>query len=377
LKRWAILLSAAVIMMFLPQASAQTADGVQMVKVCETPFQIIAGAAIGAGYINFCLFYPSVVQPGATFFIKSTLTAPATVVPVFTTAANSFQSFTGCTEGTPAVFTPTTNGVIGTMWSAISTLSMTGEQCDGVATALLTIGAIPIQVYSSNIPISIQTENVRVDNYDYLCDATGGVPNSFSTTATTCNTPTINAAVTGSLATTVSGTLTLSGTVNAVVSGTLDVLDRICAAAPTGTTCTIAGLNVHQDQACGASFATRCYGEVSGITVNQTVGSVTVPSNMTLNGGSIPIQVGNARGEFFLGVLLWLVAFFVCLRYSKLLSAAACTLGVVVSAMQLSLGWQAACIGVLGLTLWLEALGRDKIILAFFNPDMKQKDFTE
>lgn len=173
----------------IPNASAQTEDGVPLMKVCETPLPVNAGAAIGAGFINFCVFYPAIVQPGSTFFIKSTLTAPATVVPVFTTAANAFQGFTGCTEGTPAVFTPTTNGVYGTMWSAISTLTMTSEQCDGVATALLTIAAVPLQVYSSNLPINIQTENVRVDNFNYLCDAPEIAPNAYSVTATTCNDP--------------------------------------------------------------------------------------------------------------------------------------------------------------------------------------------
>lgn len=262
-----------------------------------------------------------------------------------------------------------------------------------------------------------QCTNPQIDNQNRLCAA--------SNFGTDCNTPTINAALSGSITTTISGTLdildrlcaasatgtacnqatisaVLSGTldnlnrlcaasslgascttptVNAALTGVLDILDRLCGASATGTSCTAAtvntvlsgALNVHQDQACGASFATRCFGEVSGITVNQTVGSVTVPSNMTLNGGTIPIQVGNARGEFFLGVLLWLVAFFVCLRFSKLLSAAACSLGIIVSAFQLNLGWQAACIAILGVALWLEALGRDKIILAFFNPELRKQ----
>lgn len=180
----------------MPTGEAQTSDSAR-VSVCLPPMPVVASASNGAGFINFCVNYPPVVQPGSTVIITATLTAPTTVLPTFTSAANTFLLQTGCTEGTPTTIVPAANGVIGTIWTVGSFITMTSEQCDFVAVATLTIAAAPQEVYKINLPVNIQTENVRVDNFNYLCDAPAIAPNAYSTTATSCNDP--NLALTGTL----------------------------------------------------------------------------------------------------------------------------------------------------------------------------------
>lgn len=197
-----IIVSTLIILVFMPAVvSAQTSDSAR-VSVCAPPVPVVASASIAEGFINFCVSYPPVVQPGSTVLISSTLTAPASSVPVFATAANAFLAPVGCTEGTPAVVVPSANGVAGTMWTAISFLTMTSEQCDLAAAGTLTIAAVPINIYNVNLAVNIQTENIRVDSFSYLCDAPGIVPNVFGTTTTTCEDPTFNTIISGALAVT-------------------------------------------------------------------------------------------------------------------------------------------------------------------------------
>lgn len=176
---------------------AEPAQGA-MSTVCAPPYDVVTTPSIGEGTINFCVYYPLLVLPGSSFYITSTLTAPPTVNPSITTSANAFLAQVGCTEtGPPATIVPTTNGVVGTMWTAVSLHTMTSEQCDVVATVSLTVGATPVQIYLINMPIAIQTENMRLDNFNYLCDAPAISPNAYSTTLTTCNDP--NLIVSGTL----------------------------------------------------------------------------------------------------------------------------------------------------------------------------------
>lgn len=473
-------------MTLVPASKADSGDSMTP-GYCETQNIVKIIGLVNGGSAMGCIEpYPSVVkrsqmgtdgagadQVQLMFSIKG----PDNGLGAVVTVTWSVAAVGGCTAVIGPAQADDFNAAITSSIIGYTLGTFTEEFCRGYVTAVMTFGAVnvarfrfPFNIKNTDLsqytyqcaapndfPTNYHSSSTScntpvIDNLDYACASTNGTTSAFSRTGTTCNPPFIKNSVaitswpalqlSGSITTTLAGTLDLldrlcaasatgttcnTATVNAVVSGTLDTLDRFCAASALGTSCTtpslnaalsgtvnanLAGtldvlsrlcnasatgttcnqatvsavlsgaitahqdpvsgsLNVHQDQACGASFATRCYGELSGININQTVGNntVVIPSNFTLQGGSIPIQVGNARGEFFLGVLAWVIAFFVCLRFNKLLSAGACTLGVVVSAMQLSLGWQAAAIGVLGITLWLEALGRDKIILAFFSPE--------
>lgn len=179
--------------MAMPIGQAQTPDSAR-VGVCLPPYPIVASANTGAGYINFCVYYPESVQPGEQFSVSSVLTAPTTVAPVFIAAGSAFTANFGCTEGTPVVGIPTTNGVVGTMWTAVTTftLSAGSERCDFIASITMTVAVVPLQIYSSGIQSYVRTENVRVDNFNYLCDAPAIAPNAYSTTGTTCNDPNIN-----------------------------------------------------------------------------------------------------------------------------------------------------------------------------------------
>lgn len=180
----------------LPTVNAQTAE-TAMQSTCAPPYPLVASANNGAGYINFCVYYPHTVMPGASFNVFSVLTAPTTVLPVFQAAGAAFAASIGCTEGTPVNVLPATNGVVGTMITHQSSFTMTGEQCLGSASGSLTIAALPLNIYLTSIPISILTENVRLDTFNYLCDAPAIAPNAYSTTATTCNDP--NLALSGEL----------------------------------------------------------------------------------------------------------------------------------------------------------------------------------
>jgi hypothetical protein len=196
MKALAFLAILAIVMM--PAATAQTSDSAR-VSVCATPYPVTATASIGAGFINFCVHYPPIVMPGSTFNVVSTFTAPPSLVPVFNTATGAFVNLVGCTEGTPNANPPTTNGVAGTMNAFTTTVTMTSEQCDAAASIAFTIGAVPLNIYLNYLPITVLTENVRMDIFDFLCDAPGIVPNAYSTTATTCNDPNVNNAVSGNL----------------------------------------------------------------------------------------------------------------------------------------------------------------------------------
>lgn len=127
----------------------------------------------------------------------SILTGPTTLIPIFPTAAAAFTvntaSTSQCTEGSPGVIVPTTNGVVGTMWTATTSFTMAAgaERCDFAAFATLTVGP-SLQVYSTVLTMNVQTENVRVDNFNFHCDAPGIAPGAYSTVTTTCNDPNLN-----------------------------------------------------------------------------------------------------------------------------------------------------------------------------------------
>lgn len=272
----------------MPQeAKADSADSAE-IAVCAPPYPIVATANNGAGYINFCVYYPPVVATSSsTFQVTSIITAPTTVLPVFGTAASAFAQNSGCTEGTATVNPPVTNGVVGTMNTFASVWTMTGEQCDGNAGVSLTIAAAPINIYLAFLPVTVQTENRRMDLFDFGCGAPGIVPNSYSTTATNCGTPTVN--------TVLSGTLTLAGTINVVNSGgqtiTISSWPTLNAVLSGGLTITddANGWIIHQDPLSGTINVVNSGGQDIAITswpelVATISGSLDVNGNFTFTG---------------------------------------------------------------------------------------------
>jgi hypothetical protein len=191
-------LVAATILAIQP-TEAQAISDPGMLASCAPPYQTTGTASIGGGLINWCVYYPDTVMPGATFNVFSVLTGPTSTAPVFSAATDAFSASSGCTEGTPSRLTPAVNGVVGIIVTYTSTFTMAAgsESCRGNAFISLTVGTVPQEIYTTAIPMAILTENVRVDNFDYLCDAPAIAPNSYSTTATTCNDP--NIALSGSL----------------------------------------------------------------------------------------------------------------------------------------------------------------------------------
>lgn len=313
----------------LQSVQSQTVDSSRS-SVCATPYPVVASANNGVGYINFCVYYPEVVQPSEVFAVVSILTGPTTLAPLFSTAAAAFTvntaSTSQCTEGSPSAITPSSNGLIGTSWTATTSFTMLSgaERCDFAAFATLTIGP-SLQVYNTVLTMNVQTENFRVDNFNYLCDAPGIVPNVYSTSSTTCN----------DLITSLSGTITvaddidgwiihqdsLSGTINIVNSGgqniTIDNWPELQAV--------ISGeIDIHQDEACGATVITACQIDMtclddtcrSNVTIgniSNEIGNITNNPNLNLNFATLPlllvaIAFFAVMGETRKDALYWFIA---------------------------------------------------------------------
>lgn len=259
--------------LMLPAVKGQTNDSANESK-CAPAFNINISpphASIGNGYINFCVTYPSIVAAGSTFQVISILTAPPTVSPMFNSAAVAFSAISGCTEGaSPTQLSPSTNGVIGTMVTQGTTFTMTtgSDQCDFVAGVTLAIGVTVLQIYSATISMMARTEDLRVDNFNFLCDAPGIVPNSYSETTTTCN----------------DVIFSLSGTINAVMSGALALSGTLTVSDDAN------GWTIHQDPISGSlticPVSAPCYHVLSGA-LNSTV---SINGNVSVNQTNLPPQ---------------------------------------------------------------------------------------
>lgn len=366
----------------LASVQGQTSDSATA-NICAPPYPVIAGASTGAGFMNFCVSYPQEVQPGSTFLVSSIFTAPNTVLPVFPAATAAFTANAGCTEGTPVQLAPTTNGVLGTMVSYATTFTLTGEQCDFTAFLTLTVAAVPIQIYNTGITALVRTENVRIDNFNYLCNAPAIAPNAYSTTATTCSTPQLNnynflcdapgaTPAASPAATTTCNDLALTGTLT--LTGIPDTQQEIQAIADALSS----GLDV---EICPETTPCFLVADVADDTTDDGVLSVPPASisNVSVN-GSFPsaftadvdlTDLGDTDGlggiDVSFLILAWLVALVWCLRQAKLFAALAALVGI---ACVLIPGpdW-ITWVGVLFFTLalWLEAVAREKLPYHWFN----------
>jgi len=158
-------------------------------------------------------------------------------------------------------------------------------------TVTVTPGGVQHLVLDSLPTLQVaQSGTWSIDNQNRLCNA--------SALGTACTTPTINAAITGTL------TVTNTGGQTITVSGTLDNLNRICAASPLGSTCTVATINTNT---------------ISTIMGNSTQ-TVNFPGNLTIDlhsrGG-----LNNANGpgyDWWLELTFWILVFWYIMRNENL-----------------------------------------------------------
>jgi len=87
-----------------------------------------------------------------------------------------------------------------------------------------------------------------------------------------------------------------------------------------------------------------------------------------LGAPGMPVEISNENLDYFLPVLIWAVALLIMLRYKKLLSASACSLGLMISlATDIPLAVHSLAVAALLVALWMEATGRDGIIQSWFS----------
>lgn len=196
---------------------------------------------INAGAFRFCTHVPDTVHGSVgtdgTIRASATLTGPAGT----SVSVNYFSSvISGCAIGT--ISQVDSIGTFGTISTAHWNIDLTdgANQCHGLLR--VEVMSSSTRVYSAGIPYMIQTETLEIDAQNRLCAA--------SSALSSCVAPTVNNAVSGTMANTVSGTLANT------VSGSL---------------------NIHQDEACGATIP--CLS-------NQTLqfGNVSTSQNNTLFG---------------------------------------------------------------------------------------------
>jgi hypothetical protein len=279
------------LVLMLPAASAQVAGPGPANPNCGIPFDTVnpVGGAV-LGQIRACLHLPlnnQVASSNSVFGISVEVTTPvyfvalATIATAFTFTATSGCSITGASVTGSNM--GTTGVLVGFMSSAYQAITMTSSQCAGYVRVLVTTTTPASTYYNELLAFTITANDAVRNQVTVGCGSTStvnaalpyispcAVPGSTasvnvvnsggqtvtvtgtldnlnrfcaaSPVGTTCSTPTINAAV--------SGTLGLTGTVNVVnsggetiaVTGTLDNLNRFCAASPIGTTCSTPTIN--------------------------------------------------------------------------------------------------------------------------------------
>lgn len=429
--------------MAIPVAVADANSSTQ--TVCAPQTTVVAGASNGAGTMAYCIHYNPIVASGTDgFWVTISWTGPTTVAG---TATATVTGAIGCTVTTDfgALLAPANNGVVSTMFYDSAFLTMTAEQCTAVATITVVIAVVPIELYEMRLNINVQTESVGVvnsgtianlvylcgassgtvstfspstttcrapfiaefacsaggtftlvsldngdscmkpnmSNLNYLCAATGDDYEAYSNSATVCNTPTVNAAITGSLTATLAGTLALSGTVGLsqsgawafTLSGIPDTQQEIQAIADALS----AGLDVTI-----CPELAPCYHVLSGEVGANLSGSVEVTGvdvalNQTLNNATFNTQfpdsfeVTNPTSDFWVPVFLWFVAVIVFLWVAKLLAAGASTVGMVFALLG-NTELQVLSLVILGVALWLEASARERIYARWFRKRREAKE---
>lgn len=288
------------------------------VRSCSaTGYVLSSGGKFSSnGETQTCFAYTPNVAPGSANSVTAFLvtTTPLTSVTVNSAEVGSLTVTEGPCSTSGVVsdsYTTPTQLVRTTRWT-ITGLT-TGATCQGYATGALGDVASG-RFYTQMVPFAIRhpsetnavtgtmanavtgtltvtnaggqaiTVSGTLDNLNRLCAA--------SAVGTTCSTPTINAALSGSfsisswpgLNAALSGSITVTnaGSQAITVSGTLDNLNRLCAASATGASCTaptinLAGsLTVHND---GTLTVTNTGGQTMTLAGAATIhadGSLTV-----------------------------------------------------------------------------------------------------
>lgn len=305
---------------------------------CQAVPVAAVAALVASGSFSFCLgFVSEYARIGDAVLLGTTFTGPAVAGATF---AFTIPAIQGCTAGTITTAAPNQVGTTGFI-SARVLITTTGRQCSGIGQWAITVAAQTSILY---MPFAAHSLEQNIEQWPVLHAAVDSWPS-------------LNVAITSwpTLVASLSGTVNVvnSGSQAITVSGTLDNLNRLCASSATGTSCTTPTINlggaitvhndgtitvinsggqtmtvsgtlslsqsgtwtitnaggesisfagpltVHQDQACGASYATRCYGELSGVldtnsTTTLTVGNqtVTFPTELLVHicGGLPPVN---------------------------------------------------------------------------------------
>lgn len=155
-------------------------------------------------------------SPTEVFLWTAHWNGPA-ILGAATTVTWTPSSFSGCTLTTPTVV----NALFAAASSsgAFATLTMTSNECRGLVTFTITLQVAAVTVYQWTSAIDIHVAVPSQAVYNFLCDSTGTTTNAADPDGSTCNTPDINTAVTGTLTATLAGSLALSGTLGLSQSG--------------------------------------------------------------------------------------------------------------------------------------------------------------
>lgn len=371
-------------------------------QACAPTMDVISVAGVlAAGQVNACLYYDDTVQelfPSTSSTTRATIvvSGPSLPLGVVATMTATTGSRVGCTEPASPWTTVLTAGLFGFIGTSTTSFTLTDSLCKGFVRIVLTAGAAPLTFYDIQLPFAIQRPTHYSLNYD--CDSTADTPHTFDIITDTCNENDYQ--ISGTLTATLAGTLALSGTLGLSQSGswtfaitgipdTQQEIQAIADALAAGLDVSICPPTAPCYHVLSGELDANLDGDIGVDILDDTTDdamltvptamvdignqSVVFPDNLTVQGFPSTFEVSNGTSDFFAPILLWVTAFFICLRFRKLLSAGACTLGIIVSAFQLDFGWQAACIGVLGIALWLEALGKDDIIQNFFTRETPER----
>lgn len=265
---------------------------------------------VSAGQIDTCTYY-SIEEHTAAGISQFTWisTGPAATGGLATYTV-SFIGMTGCTA--TSVATDTSITAAGTMASGSATITLTTRDCRGYFQLELAVGSGAISIYLVRFAINIHVSDNFLLNYN--CNAPETTPETFDPATYSCDQLTT--------------TSTLDGNIG------VDILNDA----------------TDDDQ----------------LTIPASMvemGNLTIPA-------TLEVQTSNPDALLATLALAWIVGLFISLRLAKLVAAGACTAGVGLTLLAMVAGiswiWQLIPLGLLALSLWLEALIPERIYQRFF-----------
>lgn len=260
---------------------------------------------IGGGDVEVYITYPpTVAEANSVFHIGIGTFAPATTTPVMTYTALQLNGCTLSAFTTTAVATTQTFQAWGD-----TTATMTDTTCTGLVETKYVGGAVATTILDMLLPFTIYSTDAAHNTLTFLCAATGSTSENYNPATNTCSTPTVNAALSGTINTVVSGSLTISGTINVVNSGgqaiTISSWPSLLATLSGGITITddANGWAIHQDALSGSVSVVNSGGQNVAITSwpqLQAVLSGSVGVDIlddTTNDGMLTVPVNTFNGN--------------------------------------------------------------------------------